>query len=63
MTQGDSIAIVFYGIGILPLIKNLKDYFSSVTKPWYTDNAGALGMFARVREYFNSLKRLSSGKI
>ena len=41
--QGDPLDMVAYGIGILPLIKNLKAEFTDVTQPWYADDAGALG--------------------
>ena len=56
MTQVFPLAMVAYGIGILLMIKNLKAGFPDVTQPWYDDDAGALGIFARVGSYFNSLK-------
>ena len=62
MTQGGALAMVAYGIGILPLIKNLKAGFLDVTQPWYADNAVALGTFTRVRGYFNLLKRIFPGR-
>ena len=45
-----------YGIGILLLIKQLKAVFLDVTQPWYANNSGTLGTFARVGSYFNLLK-------
>ena len=54
--------MVNYGIGIPPLTKNLKAEFTDVTKTWYADNADALGMFSRVKLYFNSLQRFSLGR-
>ena len=57
VTQGDPLAMVAYGIGILPLIKNLKSGFPGITHPWYADDAGALGMFANVELYLNYLER------
>ena len=51
MTQGDPLAIIDYGIYILPLIKNLKWVIPDVTKPWYADDAGALGKFAKLETY------------
>ena len=56
VTQGVQIAMVAYGIGILPLIKNLKVVFPDVTQPWYADNSGAFGTFQRFKSCFNSLK-------
>ena len=41
-----------YGIGILPLIKNLKRAMPDVTHPWYADDAGDLGTFAKLETYF-----------
>ena len=47
--------MIVYRIGILPLIKNLKQAISDVTQPWYADDTGALGTFARLETYFDSL--------
>ena len=44
--------MIAYGIGILPLIKNLKWEIPDVTHPWYADDAGAVGTFARIETYF-----------
>ena len=44
-----------YRIGILPLINNLKRAIPEVTQPWYADDTGALGPFARLDTYFDSL--------
>ena len=60
-TQGDPIAMFSNGIGILALIKNLKYGCTYVTQPWCADNISALGMFARVKSYFNSSKRNGPG--
>ena len=55
VTQGYPIAMIAYGIGTLPLIKNIKWEIPDVTQPWYADNDRALGTFARIETYFNSL--------
>ena len=57
MTQEDPPEIIAYGIGILSLIKNLKQEIPDFPQPWYADGAGALGMFARIETYYNSLTR------
>ena len=57
MMQGDLLAIVAYGIEILPLIKDLKSMYPDVTQPWYAENHGALGMFDHLDNYFKALKR------
>ena len=51
-----------YGIGILLLIKTLKAGFTDLTNPWYVENGGALGIFARIKSYFNSLKQHDLGQ-
>ena len=55
MTQGDPLEMIAYGIGILPLIKNIKRDIPEVTQPWYADDAGALVTFAILNTYFDSL--------
>ena len=45
VTQGGTIAMIVYMIGILQLIKNLKRVIPNITQPWYDDNARALGKF------------------
>ena len=57
VTQGDTLAMAAYVIGILLLIKWPEDKFPYVTHPWYTDNDDALGTFTGVELYFNSLKQ------
>ena len=46
---------IAYGMGILPLIKNIKRAIPDVTQPWYADDSGDLGTFARLETYFDSL--------
>ena len=62
VTQGYPLAMIVYGIGIFPLIKNLKREIPDVTQPWYADDAGALGTFAIIETYFNSLTRQGPGR-
>ena len=62
MTQGEPLEIIAYGIGILPLIKNLKQDITDVTRTLYADDAGALGTFARIETYFNSLTHQGLGR-
>ena len=61
LTQGDPIVMIAYGIGIIPLINNLKREIPDVTQPWYAVNASDLGMFARLETYFDSLTRQVPG--
>ena len=62
MTQGDPIAMIEYGIGILPLIKNIKQEIPDVTQTCYAENSGALGTFARLETYFDSITRQEPGR-
>ena len=41
VTQGDPLSIISYGIGVLPLIRELRYTHPCVTQPWYADDAGA----------------------
>ena len=59
--QGDPLAMVAYGIGIILLIKRLKLTDPDVTQPWYAYDAGALGTFNNMASYFNSLKHFGPG--
>ena len=58
MIQGYPLAMVAYMIKILPLIKHLKSTYPDVTQPYYTENAGALGMFDHLENYFKALKHI-----
>ena len=62
VTQGGPLAMITYRIRILPLIKNLKQAIPDVTQPWYADNAGALGTFTRLENYFDSLTHQGPGQ-
>ena len=39
VTQGDPLAIIAYGIGVLPVIRELQGAHHRVTHPWYADDA------------------------
>ena len=41
VTQGDPLAMITYGIGVLPLIRELQDTHPRATQPWYADDTGA----------------------
>ena len=54
--QGYLLAMVAYGIFILPLIKKLKLGFLDATEPWQTHDAGAIGLFHNFLSY-NFIRR------
>ena len=60
--QGDTLAMTAYRIRILPLIKNIKQEITDVTQPWYADNVGDLGTFARLDTYFLFSDILGTGR-
>jgi hypothetical protein len=55
VTQGDPISMVPYGIGILPLIRILKQVFPEAEQPWYADDAGAGGYFDPIRRQLQEI--------
>ena len=60
--QGDPLKTIAYGIGILPVINNLKRQITDSNQPQIADNAVALGEFTRIETYFNSLTRQGPGR-
>ena len=57
VTQGDPLAMIDYGIGVLPLIRDLSRDHPHVTQPWYADDAGAGGKFGDVMAHFRDLQQ------
>jgi hypothetical protein len=58
VTQGDALAMAAYGMGLLPLIRRLKEEFPTVRQPWYADDAGAGGNFQDLRIFFWRLQEI-----
>ena len=56
VTQGDLLAMIAYGIGVPPLIRELRRYHPHVTQPWYADDAGAGGSFGALMAHFRDLQ-------
>jgi hypothetical protein len=55
-TQGDPLAMVMCGVGLLPLVRILKKAVSDVHQPWHADDTGAGERFQRIRLYFEKLQ-------
>ena len=55
VTQGDPLAMVAYGLGILPLILELRTAHPSVTHLWYADDAWVGGTFGGIRQHLVDL--------
>ena len=62
VTQGDALAMITYGIGVLPLIWELRDPHPRVTQPWYADDAGAGGAFKEVQAHFQDLQSMGPAR-
>ena len=54
--------MIAYGVGILPVINNLKREIPDARHPWCADNSGALGTFARIETYFDPLTLQGQGR-
>ena len=54
--QGDPLAMISYGIMVLPLIRELRGSHPCVTQPWYADNSGAGGEFTTILEHLWDLQ-------
>ena len=48
--------MITYGIGVLPLIQELREAHPCVTHPWYAADAGAGGTFVDVQAHFQYLQ-------
>ena len=49
-------AMIAYGIGVLPLIKELWNAHPRVTQTWYANDAGAGGTFQQIQEHVRDLQ-------
>ena len=47
--------MIAYGLGLLPLIRDLRMPPTGVIQPWYADDAGASGSFAGIPQHLNNL--------
>ena len=56
VTQGDPLSTITYGIGVLPLIRELWGAHPCVTQPWYTDDPGAGRKFGHILEHLRDLQ-------
>ena len=48
LTQGDPLSTIAYGIGVLPLIREIRGSHPRITQPWYADDVGAGGKFIHI---------------
>ena len=55
VTQGGTLAMILYGIGILPLISELCAWHPQVTQPWYAYYSGTGGTFDVLHEHMRDM--------
>ena len=48
VTQGEPLTMIAYGIGVLPLIRELQGAPPRVTHLWYTDDTGSGRIFVHI---------------
>ena len=56
MTHGDSLATITYGIGVLPLIRELREAIPRVTQLIYADEAGVGGAFKHILDNLQEMQ-------
>ena len=56
VTQGDPLAMIAYGIGVLPLTREHHGSHPRVTQPWYADDAGVGGKFEHIIAHIHDLQ-------
>lgn len=55
-TQGDPIATVSYGLGMMPLTRDVKRIVSSVKQAWYADDSSGAGHFQDIKTFYKVLE-------
>ena len=55
VTQGDPLAMIAYGIMVLPFIRDLRRAHPHITQPWYADDVGEGGKFEEIMDHFRDL--------
>ena len=56
-TQGDTLAMPFYGLGTRPILIRLRDNVPSVSQVWYADDATGAGKLHNLRTWWDDIKR------
>ena len=55
-TQGDALAMLFYGCAIMPLFQKLKNTTEYVQE-WYADDASSLGKLTSLKKWLEILQK------
>ena len=51
-TQGDPLGMFIFGVGVLPLVKKLKNP-ETRKQNWYADDSGCGGLLLAIRKWFD----------
>jgi hypothetical protein len=43
LSQGDPLAMILYGVALLPLVEGLRQLVPEATTPWFADDSAAIG--------------------
>ena len=55
-TQGDTLAMAFYGLGTRPILMNLCKTIPSVSQVWFGDDATGAGTLGNLRIWWDAIK-------
>ena len=58
VAQGCPLAMIVYGLTLLPIIRDLRQSFPRLLHIWYADDSNAAGTWAHLRRYWKELTRL-----
>jgi hypothetical protein len=58
ITQGDPLAMLLYGVTLVPLARRLREEVPSVVQPWYADDAAMAGPCSHVATAMRLLEKL-----
>ena len=54
-TQGDPLAMMMYGVGVLPLIREIDNFSDEKVQSWYADDAACVGKLLTLRDWLDML--------
>lgn len=57
VTQGDPLAMIGYGLLVLPLIRRLKKEIEEIKQVWHADDSSGAGRFAAIKKFYALLEK------
>ena len=55
-TQGDTLAMAFYGCGTNPILVSLRERIPEVSQAWLADDATSAGRLTDLRKWWDLIK-------